>query len=76
MHYKALLGAAELEATTHAEIFRTAANGRKPLNYMNYSHCDYELISGAPLAPHTSEQLPGAGAGKRFSIVDYRGGVD
>lgn len=42
----------ELQKATHEEIFKTMSNFKKPLNFINYSHTDYDLINNLPSSRH------------------------
>lgn len=51
------IAADDLRKVTMKEIFKVSSPSKKPLNYVNYSHHDYNLINGEDL-PKRSSPLP------------------
>ncbi|CDW78120.1 UNKNOWN [Stylonychia lemnae] len=55
MHFKDPLSPTDLQAQTQEEIFRTYTAFKRPINFMNYSTYDYDLINGQPSPEHLKQ---------------------
>eukprot|EP00347_Sterkiella_histriomuscorum_P022945 403336548 len=55
MHMKDPLNPTDLQNQTQEEIFQTLAAFKKPLNFMNYSTNDYDLINNLPTTDHITK---------------------